>query len=358
MAIGVLFWIFALTLLLLPFAGTPAAPDWGAPDHSRKVGPADGESEDLTAVFDVPFAQDVANFDAQAIEEDYGLPETFKAYVARESERLFGENSELLAASGLIETERLAPGKESYGIWCIGCHGESGDGAGPAATHLDPRPRNFRKGEFKFKGTASGSRPLRRDFFSTITRGLAGSAMPAFNLVPEQKRWDMSAYVRYLSLRGEFEQLMLDLARDDSELPDADEVAGIVSSRWSAENCVPQFPSVSEPPLNMASVDKGRELFNAATGGSCYSCHGKGGLGDGPSAGAYKDAWGYPIAPRDLTEGVFRAGETSKDLYMVIASGIGGSPMPSYSDSIAGEDIWHLVHFVQYLANPASVGGN
>lgn len=356
--VGGLFWLIALALLVLPFLRDKARPDWDAPDRSRKLNAFPDEVDGDNVIYDIPFAVDVAEFDASAEKDGFGLEEPFSAFIERESERLFGEDSQALAASGLIELARLAPGRESFGIWCAGCHGATGDGGGPAATHLAPRPRNFRKGEFKFKGTGSGSRPMRRDFFSTITRGLAGSAMPPFKLVPEEKRWDLAEYVRYLSIRGEFEQLALSLAWEDEALPTADEVAEIVTGRWADAKLVPQFPSVSEPTFDMASVERGRVLFSTSSGASCFNCHGVTGKGDGPSAGAYKDAWGYPIVPRDLTAGVFRAGETAKDLYLVIANGIGGTPMPSYSASIAGEDIWHLVHFVQYLADGSAVQGN
>lgn len=50
--------------------------------------------------------------------------------------------------------EWIAYGKEVYERRCIGCHGEKGDGNGPAATFLfNQRPRNFNAGVFKFRLT-------------------------------------------------------------------------------------------------------------------------------------------------------------------------------------------------------------
>ena len=41
---------------------------------------------------------------------------------------------------------------------CAGCHGISGDGAGPAAAVLDPYPRDIRNGVFKYTSTAGGGK--------------------------------------------------------------------------------------------------------------------------------------------------------------------------------------------------------
>ena len=50
--------------------------------------------------------------------------------------------------------EWIAYGKEVYGRRCVGCHGVSGDGNGPAATFLyRQRPRSFRAAVFKFRLT-------------------------------------------------------------------------------------------------------------------------------------------------------------------------------------------------------------
>ena len=224
-----------------------------------------------------------------------------------------------------------------------------GDGAGPAAIHLSPRPRNFRSGIFKFTSTNSGERPLPRDLFSTITRGLKGSSMPDFRLLSEELRWDIVEYVRYLGLRGEFEQTMLDLAWDEEELPDAQEVAEIVNRRWSPERLRPIYPGASETDRDQASVDRGRALFNDAARANCAICHGPEGRGDGANADVYDDDWGYPIRPRDLTAGVFRAGSEGADLYRTISAGIKGTPMSSFAGALAPEEIWDLVHFVQSL---------
>ena len=78
----------------------------------------------------------------------------------------------------------IAHGKEVYERHCIGCHGVKGDGNGPAATftHVQ-RPRNFTYGVFKFRLT-KGPLPSDADLLRTITRGVRGTAMPAWFELP------------------------------------------------------------------------------------------------------------------------------------------------------------------------------
>lgn len=347
MLIGAVFWILALALFVAPFLKTQAAPGWDDPDYGRKTEPYPEEEESGDYVLDLPFEQDVADFDAFAKEEGLGLESTLADWIRQHSEERYSIES--MWESDLIEAWRLEAGEKTYFRYCAGCHGLDGSGAGPAATHMAPRPRNFRHGLFKFKSTPSGSRPLREDLMQVIERGIAGASMPHFKLLSLETRKDVVEWVRYLSIKGEFERMMLDLAWEDEELPDPDEVQEIVESRWS--DLKAQFPSIPEPPVTPEGIERGRVLFSEASGASCYTCHGTGGQGDGPSADAYKDGWGYPVRPRDLTTGVYRAGGLPKDLYLTIANGIGGSPMPSYSDALTGEQIWDLVHFVMSLAD-------
>lgn len=95
----------------------------------------------------------------------------------------------------------------------------------------------------------------------------------------------------------------------------------------------------------------GRELFLDAAKANCAACHGPEGRGDGPTADAYTDDWGYPIRPRDFSAGVFRVGQEAADLYRSIATGIQGTPMGAFEGTLTPEEIWHLAHFVQSLAS-------
>lgn len=97
---------------------------------------------------------------------------------------------------------------------CVQCHGLSGDGTGPSALLLAPYPRDFRRGTFKFKSTPYGQKPTHEDIEATLRRGIAGTAMPAFETLNRSKEFaeDVDAlvhYVKFLSMRGEVERKLI-----------------------------------------------------------------------------------------------------------------------------------------------------
>src|SRR3954466_6598739 len=85
---------------------------------------------------------------------------------------------------------------------CAGCHGKSGHGDGPFGALLDPRPRDFTSGRFKFRSTDTGSLPTDEDLAATISNGLHGTSMPAWQkfLSPDQVR-ELVAQVKSFSPR-------------------------------------------------------------------------------------------------------------------------------------------------------------
>lgn len=84
--------------------------------------------------------------------------------------------------------ELIAKGQAAYQTNCVSCHGEKGDGAGPAGTYLQPPPRNFGKEPFKL-----GAKP--EEVFKTITEGMAGTTMVGYSTLSEEERWGLTYYV-------------------------------------------------------------------------------------------------------------------------------------------------------------------
>ena len=203
---------------------------------------------------------------------------------------------------------------------CINCHAWEGSGRGPGSAGVDPYPRDFRAGVFKYKSTVRRAKPLKSDLAKTVRYGLAGSGMGAYDKITEQELNDVVEYVVYLSMRGELERKMLDYAASEFELsgdqPDrwVKEEAGklvldpalqeqfdtfmeeIATSWLEAEESLvdiakpTEFPILEKTPASweevsanadlLASVNKGKELF-VGQAAVCSSCHGPGGLGDG-----------------------------------------------------------------------------
>jgi len=86
-------------------------------------------------------------------------------------------------------------GRAVYERKCALCHGEKGDGKGPGADLLDPRPRDFTTGIYKIRTTVNKT-PTDRDLFDVITRGMPGTFMPAWDVLPEKDRWNLVAYLK------------------------------------------------------------------------------------------------------------------------------------------------------------------
>ena len=99
----------------------------------------------------------------------------------------------------------LKHGQDVYMKRCVQCHGVSGDGNGPVAASLYPRPRDYRRGIFKFTSTPYGSRPRRDDLIATLDRGIVGTSMPSFSLLPRKDIEAVVDYVLVLAQRGELE---------------------------------------------------------------------------------------------------------------------------------------------------------
>ena len=82
----------------------------------------------------------------------------------------------------------LEKGKSVFATNCVTCHGEKGDGNGPAGAYMNPKPRNFATEKFK-----KGDKP--QQIFNSITNGLEGTAMTSYKHIPEDERWALAYYV-------------------------------------------------------------------------------------------------------------------------------------------------------------------
>jgi mono/diheme cytochrome c family protein len=234
-----------------------------------------------------------------------------------------------LAVSGTLDVSRetegskvqfppelLTDGEALYQKKCAVCHGIEGRGDGPAAYLLYPKPRDFSSGRFKIRSTPT--LPTDEDLFRVITNGIAGTSMPSWASLAEPDRRALVAYVKSLSPVFQAQ-------------PAGDPVA------------VPK-----PPPRTRELLALGKKFYQEA---GCFDCHGTSGKGDGPAVATLKDEWGYPIVPYDFTiPGRMKGGSSVRDIYRTLQVGIGGTPMPSYGDSLTEEETWALAYYTLSLA--------
>ncbi len=94
-----------------------------------------------------------------------------------------------------VDQALLDKGKSAFSVNCAACHGEKGDGTGPAAAALNPKPRNFTTEPFK-----QGDSP--DAVFKTLSTGVTGTPMVAFAHLPEDDRWALAHWVLELRKGG------------------------------------------------------------------------------------------------------------------------------------------------------------
>ena len=216
-----------------------------------------------------------------------------------------------------LDAAKAARGKVAYQRYCISCHGERGDGRGYSAPWLDPKPRDFTRAIFKCRSTPNGTLPEDKDLVRTLREGLYHTNMPSWAVLGDPWIHELIEYIKTFS------------------------------PRWKEEGPGDPIKVVAEPPDDAASRDKGKKIWNAQ---ACFNCHGQTGKGDGPSVPTLFDDWGYHDAPFDFTASPRRkCGATDQDLYRTFLTGMNGTPMPSFAETISGEDAWHLVHFLKTL---------
>lgn len=264
----------------------------------------------------------------------------------------------------------LQHGARVYNARCAGCHGVTGDGAGPAAEHLVPRPRDYRNGIFKFTSTPYGMKPVRQDLVRTIRRGAKGTSMPAFPWMSDEDLEAVIDYVILLSQRGEVEKYAILMSADYEEDEDIDFlefVDALDSAResWNEANNEIVVPLTATSEFNEENVTAGRKLFLSQGCSSCHGINGKGqiewldpeflakqeSLPEGEREKINYDAWKEPAPAADLTARMLHGGRRPLDVYRRIYTGINGTPMPAFANAFQEnpEDVWLLVHYVRHI---------
>lgn len=214
----------------------------------------------------------------------------------------------LKMAAGPVWSDKRGEKHGLYRRQCAHCHGINGGGDGPTAMILDPYPRDYRPGIFKFKSTFNPNEPTDEDLHHTLMEGIPGTAMPAFSVLPPDEVAALLEYVKYLSMRGQMETALIGYVVDNldydpvtgkaitpldpvNDEAQREEIMGLlvddVVTRWQPDDEIVVVPEEADIPGNdrspaeiAASVKAGRELFYG-TKANCVKCHGPTGLGDG-----------------------------------------------------------------------------
>jgi mono/diheme cytochrome c family protein len=202
---------------------------------------------------------------------------------------------------------------------CAVCHGRWGDGRGEMSVGMRPRPRDFTTGVFKFRSTPSGFLPTDEDLRRTLRRGIANSSMPAFGSLTENEVEAVIAYIKTLSPRWM-----------DGTASDATQDLGMEPS-WLGD------------PVGSAGHRAAGEVTFVT---HCAPCHGVAGDGVSAVADSLEDIWGQPSPPADLRSTSLKSGPEPIDVFRTLSTGLDGSPMPSFAESLSAVQRWDLVAYL------------
>jgi mono/diheme cytochrome c family protein len=330
-----------LTVLLVNTAGEKSSNNFLDP-ADLKAGQRDQLEDFLEQLFGTPASP---KFSPQGVK---GLQDDARDAVAAAREALRLDDQTLTRGSGL------------YRLYCLHCHGLTGNGRGPTAPWVNPHPRDYRPGMFKFTSSSQPDKERkarREDLTRTLREGIDGTSMPSFGLLADQDIDALVSYVMHLSIRGQTEfNVMKDLLSPDTRDSDLLERANgnleAICKWWrdAEAGLIRPDPAVPLPTgdKRAESIARGAALFRGTGEAGCISCH----KDYGRNSLLFYDGWGNIGRPTDLTTGVLRGGRRPIDLFWRIHSGLSGSNMPAFSNLLKTQDIWDMVNFVQILPYP------
>jgi mono/diheme cytochrome c family protein len=303
-------------------------------------------------------------------------------------------NADAIVQALKVDPATLAAGSRSYRSHCLHCHGLEGNGRGPTGPWLNPSPRDYRQGIFKYTSSTqeqNSRKPRRDDLLHILNFGIEGTSMPAFNILSDEEREQLASYVIHLSMRGEveyrtmFDQLRLMAenkgaegggqprfgmnVRSDFKNPtikdSMQDNLALISGWWvgaqkpDAVITPTPFPDVASDDNFLKSAGRGGKIFLGV--GGCISCH----QNFGRESNLTYDAWGTIVRGRNLYDGIYRGGRRPVDLYNRVHGGIEGAGMTAYKDlknlinpqdigvtaeQLAGIDpLWDIVNFLRAL---------
>lgn len=205
------------------------------------------------------------------------------------------------------------------------CHGASGDGRGPAFVNQRPWPRDFRKGEFKYRSTPLGTLPTAEDLEKVISRGMLRTSMPPFEKI---------------LIQGEISRLAVYVLK----------LAAASGKPAGTPIDIPGAKQFSSKAIAAKQIEGGRGVYERL---GCVQCHGADGRGLGPAAGNPRDSDGWWSPSPDLTDPLaYGGGSDPLSIYTHLKTGLGSSAMPHYGDSVPDSSLQALAFYLASIQVP------
>ena len=238
-----------------------------------------------------------------------------------------------------VDVSKLHTGPALYRALCEACHGASGAADGPGAQSLYPPARNLRTDRFRLVSTDNHV-PTREDIDRVIAQGMPGTSMRAFTELSAQQREMLVDEVLRFRREGQVTAAGRFL-RSIGESEDHDALSELVRQRMKPGR-------VLVPPADLSggsdAVARGKALYFRQ---GCQACHGPDGAGSGELRLVTDE--GIPTRGRDLIYEPFKGGHSRESIYLRIALGMPGTPMPA-SSTLSRQELSDLVEYCRSLS--------
>lgn len=244
-----------------------------------------------------------------------------------------------LGAGAATPNAQHAYGKQVYDSYCVGCHGAKGDGVGPAAKFLNPKPRDFRVGRLKFAAVEAGQAPKDDDYLRVINNGLAGTAMPAFSMLPVRDKEALIVYIKsfYKEWAEDPPGGGINAGQDPFTEDPSEGIAAGQSAYYGLAKCWSCHPAY-ETKEKIVALNVEAELSPPELRANVYE------------AETRDSNWGAPIKAPDFLFDRIKTGNEIENLARVIAAGVGGTAMPTWGSTLEPEQLWGLAYYVNSIA--------
>ena len=222
-------------------------------------------------------------------------------------------------------------GRTIYKEYCMQCHGAEGEGDGPAASGLEPKPAIHAK-------MAMDQFPL--DYLYNVVY-YGGKAvgkspyMPYWGLtLGEQGVADVIAFMQ--------EEFKGDTNVRESKSSSIQKSAGVCPEKRTTRKVSFKYSSKKNPlKPSPANLKAGEALYQKnARPMACQLCHGKKGDGKGPGGA------GINPAPRNFTCSATMDKISDGQMFGIIKEGSPRTAMPAFKN-LKDKEIWQLIHFIR-----------
>jgi len=274
-----------------------------------------------------------------------------------------------LAGGKTLDPVTLNHGFEAFMLYCYGCHGEKGDGHGPASLAMRPPPRNFQQGIFKFGGVAAGSLPVDDALDRTIRRGLNGTPMLQWDVPPVERKY-LIAYIKTLSTKWQEEEpgAPIEITPDPWKDKEQEAIARgkevyhvAAEGHAGCSGCHASYAPRQEISDLMKKVtgspaeDFAEEMYRTSLRETEYALEAnekgeptKTAQQLPPDFLYHKVKTAYPL--ETMVDGkAYTAEAQREDLYRTIGAGVNGAAMPTWKGNLPEENLWALTYYIQSL---------